>query len=69
MDFIAQIEGSDLTQLWKISSGDDFPRTLWVEFESAEVKQEFEALAADLGWVDRELGLALIRDFMDKHKD
>ena len=71
MDFIAQLkqisEGEqELTQLWKIQSGDDHPKTLWVTFDSIEERQEFAAVAQRLGWNDEELGLELLRDFMRK---
>jgi hypothetical protein len=73
MDFIAQLKRiseseQELTQLWKIQSGDDHPKTLWVTFDSIEERQEFAAVAHGLGWDDEELGLELLRDFMTKIK-
>ena len=73
MDFIVQLKQTseneqELTQLWKIQSGDDHPKTLWVTFDSVEERQEFAAVAHGLGWDDEELGLELLRDFMRKIK-
>jgi hypothetical protein len=71
MDFIVQLKKlsdseQELTQLWKIQSGDDHPKTLWVTFDTVEERKEFAAVARDLGWDDEELGLELLRDFMKK---
>jgi hypothetical protein len=73
MDFIVQLKQTseseqEITQLWKIQSGDDHPKTLWVTFDSVEDRQEFAAVAHGLGWDDEELGLELLRDFMRKIK-
>lgn len=72
IDFIARLKdlGSntyELDQLWKVSAGDDQPKTLYVIFKSAEERKEFRSLASSLGWKDDELGLCLIDDFIKKH--
>ena len=71
MEFIVQMtpseEGSsELTQLWKVQSGDDHPKTLFVTFPKVEERRRFAAVATELGWGDEQLGLALVRDFMEK---
>ncbi len=71
IDFIVQLKRlsdseQELTQLWKIQSGDDHPKTLWVTFDTVEERKEFAAAARDLGWNEEELGLELVRDFMKK---
>lgn len=71
MDFIVQFDqqsGDDreLTQLWKVQSGDDHPKTLWVTFDTVEERQRFKAIADHLLKHDEALGLEIIRDFMAK---
>ena len=73
MEYIAQLTPSDtgdnmLTQLWKVQSGDDYPKTLFVTFPTVEERKHFEVLANELGWGDEQLGLALLQDFMGKHE-
>jgi len=71
MEFIVQLTSSgegaqELTQLWKVQSGDDHPKTLFVTFPTAEERQRFAAIATELGWGDEQLGLALLQDFAKK---
>lgn len=71
IEFVAQIENGDggqqfLTQLWKIQSGDDHPKTLFVNFDTVQEREQFRELALRHGWNDEELALSLIRDFVDK---
>lgn len=58
--------GKELTQLWKVQSGDDHPKTLFVTFPTVEERQRFGAVAAELDWGDEQLGLALLQDFVKK---
>lgn len=65
---IAQIdEESELTQLWHVKAGDDHPRTLWVTFDTVEERQAFRDLAANLNRDDEELGLELVKKFMNEN--
>ncbi len=71
MEFIAQLKptgkvGKELTQLWKVQSGDDYPKTIFVTFVSVEERQRFGEIAAKLGWHDEQLALSILRDFMAK---
>lgn len=71
MDFIVQTRQnasgeSELTQLWKVQSGDDHPKTLWVTFDTVAERKRFKAIAEHLRQQDDDLGLAIIRDFMAK---
>jgi hypothetical protein len=71
MEFIAQWKpldgsGKELTQLWKVQSGDDYPKTIFVTFETVEERQQFRETAITLGWDDEQLALSLLRDFMAK---
>ncbi|MCU0544728.1 MAG: hypothetical protein MUE44_21595 [Oscillatoriaceae cyanobacterium Prado104] len=71
-EFIAQLQPSKnnqykLTQLWLVNSSDTHPKTLYVTFCSVEERELFTALAQSLGTNDEELGLRLIRNFMDLH--
>jgi hypothetical protein len=71
MDFIVQFDqqsGDDreLTQLWKVQSGDDHPKTLWVTFDTVAERKRFRAIAEHLGHNDEALGLEIVRDFMAK---
>jgi len=71
-EFIAQLQPCEnnqykLTQLWRVASSDTYPKTLFVTFSSVEERERFTALAESLGIVDEELGLRLIRNFMDLH--
>jgi hypothetical protein len=71
MEFIAQLSTSDgdqytLTQLWRISSSDINPKTLYITFESVEERERFRRLATKLGWNDEALGLQLVIDYMTK---
>lgn len=71
LDFIAQIDTQAsperLTQLWSVTSIDKNPKLLRVVFDTVEERKRFGELSASLGWKDEELGLALVRDFMQKH--
>ena len=69
MDFIVQFRNQsgnakELTQLWKVQSGDDHPKTLWVTFETVSERKRFKAIADHLQKHDDALGLQIIRDFM-----
>jgi hypothetical protein len=70
MEFIVQLRKRqnevEVTQLWKIPSGDDYPRVLWITFETVEEKTAFVNVASDLGYSAEDLGLELIRDFIKK---
>ena len=71
MDFVVQFDPQsggvkELTQLWKVQSGDDHPKTLWVTFDTVAERRRFKAIADHLGKQDEALGLAIIRDFMSK---
>jgi hypothetical protein len=68
--FIAQLKdigdkSSELTQLWFIPSSNPDPRTLYVTFESVEVKQAFCDVAHETGWEPEELGKHLLLQFME----
>jgi hypothetical protein len=74
MEFIAQLRSTgksskELTQLWRVQSGDDRPKTIFVTFESVPERQEFRSIAEKLGWHDEELALSLLRDFMSKFEN
>ena len=72
-EFIVQLQPSEnaqckLTQLWRVVSSDSHPKTLFITFSSVEERQRFTSLAQSLGINDDEdLGLRLIRNFMDLH--
>ncbi|HZZ81663.1 MAG TPA: hypothetical protein VFE62_24390 [Gemmataceae bacterium] len=71
MEFIVQLRpaektSKELTQLWKVQSGDDYPKTIFVTFGTVEERQRFRDIASRLGWHDEELALSLLRDFMAK---
>ena len=67
--FIAQLksidDGLELTQLWFIPSSNPDPRTLYVTFESVEMKQAFCDVAIEAGWEPQELGKHLLLQFME----
>ena len=71
MDFIVQFDhqsndAKELTQLWKVQSGDDHPKTLWVTFDTVAERKRFKAIADHLVKHDEALGLEIVRDFMAK---
>lgn len=71
-EFIAQlychsIDEYEMTQLWRVSSSDTHPKTLFVTFATVEEREKFRKLATNLGIKDDDLGLQLILDFMKKH--
>lgn len=72
-EFIVQLargEGDhtyELTQLWRVSSSDTHPKTLFVTFDTVEQRERFKTLAQNLGIKDEDLGLQLVLDFMAKH--
>lgn len=70
MDFIVQfgqnVDSKELTQLWKVQSGDDHPKTLFVTFDTVAERERFKAIADHLFQNDEVLGLKIIRDFMSK---
>ncbi|MDB5339504.1 MAG: hypothetical protein JWN70_5123 [Planctomycetaceae bacterium] len=57
----------ELTQLWRVSSSDTHPKTLFVTFDTVEQREQFKHLAGRLGIKDVDLGLHLVMDFMTKH--
>lgn len=63
--FIAQLpkEGA-CDQLWFVPSTSGDPRTLYVNFDTVEEREQFGMIASNLGWKDEDLGLQLARDFM-----
>ncbi len=71
-EFIVQLKkvGSNqykLTQLWRVASSDNHPKTLFINFDNIEEPKQFEILANSLGFEDEKLGLQLIRNFMKLH--
>jgi hypothetical protein len=71
MEFIAQLKpaggtGHELTQLWKVQSGDDYPKTIFVTFETVQQRQRFKDIAARLGLPEEPLALSILLDFMSK---
>lgn len=74
MEFIVQFRMSsgskrELTQLWKVQSGDDHPKTLWINFDSVDERTLFTSIADHLHKKDEVLGLEILRDFMRKFED
>lgn len=73
-EFIAQLQLFEdnrykLTQLWRVASSDNHPKTLFVTFSSIEERERFSYLAKNLDISDEELGLQLIRNFMELHPE
>lgn len=71
-EFIIQLiiidsDSYELTQLWRVSSSDTHPKTLFITFETVEKREKFKRLSDNLGTKDEDLGLQLILDFMSKH--
>ncbi|MGL4498023.1 MAG: hypothetical protein ACRCU2_03085 [Planktothrix sp.] len=71
-EFIAQLlpitKGHyNLTQIWRVSSSDYHPKTLFINFSSVEERGKFAELAGELDIKDELLGLRLIRNFMNLH--
>jgi hypothetical protein len=72
-EFIAQLmpfteNEYQLTQIWRVSSSDNHPKTLFINFSTVEEKERFTELAESLGFKkDEDLGLSLIRNFMSLH--
>jgi hypothetical protein len=63
--FIAQLpDAGSCDQLWFIPSTSGDPRTLYVNFDTMEEREQFARVASSIGWKDEELGLQLTRDFM-----
>ncbi len=56
-----------LTDLWRVTSSDSYPQTLFINFSSVEEKNLFKSLAEKLNFRDEELGLKLIYNFMNLH--
>lgn len=68
--FIAQLSIEDkttqeLTQLWFIKSSNVDPRTLFITFDTVNMREEFARLAQQLRYKDDELGKKLLLDFME----
>ncbi|HAZ46510.1 MAG TPA: hypothetical protein DDW76_01920 [Cyanobacteria bacterium UBA11369] len=71
-EFIAQLLRQDnsqykLTQLWRVASSDEHPKTLFINFSSVEERERFASLAKSLRINDEQLGLQLLRNFMNLH--
>ena len=71
-EFIAQLLPQDnsqykLTQLWRVASSDEHPKTLYINFSSVEERERFASLAKSLSSNDEQLGLRLVRNFMNLH--
>jgi len=71
-EFISQLMPQNngqykLTQLWRVASSDEHPKTLFVNFSTVEERNTFSSLAQSLGIDDEELGLKLVRNFMNLH--
>lgn len=69
-EFIAQLhsvnsEQYQLTQLWRVSSSDTHPNTLFITFSDADERTQFSELARKLKKQEEDLALKLIRNFMD----
>lgn len=63
--FVAQLpQAGACDQLWFIPSTSGDPRTLYVNFDTVEEREQFARVASSLGWKDEDLGLQLARDFM-----
>lgn len=64
--FIVQLlDASTCDQLWFIPSSSADPRTVYVKFDTMDIKRDFDALASKLGWKPEELGEKLLLDFME----
>ncbi len=68
--FIAQLTEiengkQELTQLWFIRSSNVDPRTLFVTFDSVELRDTFSQVASRLGYADGDLGKKILIDFME----
>ena len=71
-EFIAQLQIIDstkykLTQVWRVTSSDEHPLTLFIKFSNIEERERFQSLAEKLEIDDEKLGLRLIRNFMNLH--
>lgn len=71
-EFIVQLEKFSskeyrLTQLWRVASSDSHPKTLFINFDSIEEKEQFDELANKLGFDAEKLGIILIRNFVNLH--
>lgn len=71
-EFIVQLEkipedAYRLTQLWRVKSSDEYPKTLFVNFNTIEEIERFRELADSLNKKPEILALQLIRNFMDLH--
>ncbi len=71
MEFIAQLKELreneyELTQLWRVQSGDDHPKTLWITFDTVAERKRFKSIAEHLQRKDEDLGLEIVRDFITK---
>ncbi len=70
-EFIVQLQSQNdqykLTQLWLVNSSDEYPKTLFINFSSVEERERFRKLAKSLRIDDEELGLRLVRNFMNLH--
>lgn len=64
--FIVQLlDASTCDQLWFIPSSSADPRTVYVKFDTMDIKRDFDALASKLGWKPEEIGEKLLLDFME----
>ena len=68
--FIAQIAHETsgqylLDQLWFVRSSNVDPRTLFVTFETLEVRRLFDQVASKSGWKAEDLGEKILLDFIE----
>lgn len=65
--FICQLPNPQTcNQLWFIPSASGDPRTLYVKFKTVPIKEEFDAIASELGWEKpEELGEKILLDVME----
>jgi hypothetical protein len=64
--FICQLTAPEnCDQLWFILSSSGDPRSLFVKFPTLAENEAFEKKALELGWKPEELGLKILRDFLD----
>ena len=67
--FICQLTDKEsCDQLWFIPSSSGDPRSLFIKSPTVADKEEFDKAAQELGWGPDEMGLKILRDFMDTVK-
>jgi hypothetical protein len=64
--FICQLSDPEsCDQLWFILSSSGDPRSLFVKFPTVAERAAFDKTADELGWKSEELGLKILRDFLE----